>query len=148
MFRAFALRTQALRGKALRSKMLRSTALRGVRCLAVKRFEGHTRLHSERGKVPQGLPSVHSHFSKAIRGLVFSRFLQHILSTKKEHTKVAQAVIFGVAKHRVNQRFCDFLDKKRTSKTVLAPVPLRRSRKFARLLLKSTFFSLKNIFFF
>ena len=125
MFRAFALRSKALRGKALRSKMLRSTALRGVRCLAVKRFDGHTRLHSERGKVPQGIVEVSFIFSKARRGLVFSRFLQQILSTEKEHTKVAQAAIFGIAKHRGSLSFCDFLDQKRASKTVLAPASLR-----------------------
>ena len=120
MFRAFALRSKALRGKALRSK-----ALRGVRCLAVKRFEGHTRLHSERGKVPQGIVEVSFIFSKARLGLVFSRFLQQVLSTKKEHTKVAQTAIFGIAKHRGNLSFCDFLDQKRASKTVLAPASLR-----------------------
>ena len=104
-----------LRSKAVRSKALRSTALRSK---ALRRAHDYT----ANGKVPQGIVEVAFAFSKARRGLVFSRFLQHILSTKKEHTKVAQAANFGGAKHRVHQRFCDFLDKKRTSKTVLAPV--------------------------
>ncbi len=39
-----------------------------------------------------------------------------------------------------NQRFCDFRDKKGTSKTVPVPVSLRRFRKFARLPAQSTFF--------
>ena len=90
-----------LRSKALRSKALRSTALRSK---ALRRAHDYT----ANGKVPQGIVEVAFTFSKARLGLVFSRFLQQLLETKKERKKVARNAIFGIAKQGGDVNFSRF----------------------------------------
>ena len=74
-------------------------------------------------------------------GLSSRDFCNTFCRQKKSTQKLLKQRFLEEQSTSRNQRFCDFRDKKRTSKTVPVPVSLRRFRKFARLPAQSTFFS-------